>query len=246
MPREIVSAGYSIPRITRRHSPVSSISAGIFQASNRRITCGGCIPNSTERSANGLRPALMKRCGWRRPRSPKNCPSSSSISRNDSPADDGKPKVFRDSAVENLREFFQRFRQLIVGSVAARTGRAARIATGYTPREPASSRRPHCLQDEVRQALDPLLMSGRSQAATHAAREPLEPWSLRRPVRTISGGDRPEGIRAPQIVEPHMSIRMQMAAGSPISRLSAVRLSFGKRSETLLPKPLGPRDWLTR
>lgn len=31
-------------------------------------------------------------------------------------ADDGKPKVFRDSAVENLAEFFQRFRSLNIGS----------------------------------------------------------------------------------------------------------------------------------
>ena len=31
-------------------------------------------------------------------------------------ADDGKPKVFRDSAVENLSEFFQRFRNLNIGS----------------------------------------------------------------------------------------------------------------------------------
>jgi hypothetical protein len=29
---------------------------------------------------------------------------------------DGKPKVFRDSAVENLQAFFQRFRSLNVGS----------------------------------------------------------------------------------------------------------------------------------
>lgn len=31
-------------------------------------------------------------------------------------AEDGKPKVFRDSAVENLSEFFQRFRRLNVRS----------------------------------------------------------------------------------------------------------------------------------
>jgi hypothetical protein len=31
-------------------------------------------------------------------------------------ADDGKPKVFRDSAVENLREFFERFRHLNIRS----------------------------------------------------------------------------------------------------------------------------------
>ena len=30
--------------------------------------------------------------------------------------DDGKPKVFRDSAIENLREFFDRFRHLNIGS----------------------------------------------------------------------------------------------------------------------------------
>ena len=32
--------------------------------------------------------------------------------------DDDKPKIFRDSAIENLQEFFQRFRQLNVGSDA--------------------------------------------------------------------------------------------------------------------------------
>ncbi len=32
--------------------------------------------------------------------------------------DDGKPKVFRDSAIENLREFFERFRHLNVRSCA--------------------------------------------------------------------------------------------------------------------------------
>jgi hypothetical protein len=31
-------------------------------------------------------------------------------------AEDGKPKVFRDSAVENLTVFFQRFRELNIGS----------------------------------------------------------------------------------------------------------------------------------
>ena len=31
-------------------------------------------------------------------------------------SDDGKPKIFRDSAVDNLREFFGRFRHLNVGS----------------------------------------------------------------------------------------------------------------------------------
>jgi predicted Rossmann fold nucleotide-binding protein DprA/Smf involved in DNA uptake len=30
--------------------------------------------------------------------------------------DDGKPKIFRDSVIENLREFFQRFKSLNVAS----------------------------------------------------------------------------------------------------------------------------------
>ena len=30
--------------------------------------------------------------------------------------EDGKPKIFRDSAVENLNDFFQRFRALNIGS----------------------------------------------------------------------------------------------------------------------------------
>ena len=33
-------------------------------------------------------------------------------------AEDGRPKVFRDSAVGNLREFFERFKALNVGSSA--------------------------------------------------------------------------------------------------------------------------------
>jgi hypothetical protein len=48
-------------------------------------------------------------------------------------ADDGKPKVFRDSAVNNLSEFFERFRQLNVRSnedLDALVDRARRIVGG--------------------------------------------------------------------------------------------------------------------
>jgi hypothetical protein len=50
--------------------------------------------------------------------------------------DDGKPKVFRDSAVENLSEFFQRFRSLNVGSDAELqrlVEEAQRITRGVEP-----------------------------------------------------------------------------------------------------------------
>ena len=52
--------------------------------------------------------------------------------------EDGKPKVFRDSAIENLREFFQRFRQLNVGSneqLDDLVENAQRILRGVEPQE---------------------------------------------------------------------------------------------------------------
>lgn len=53
-------------------------------------------------------------------------------------ADDGKPKVFRDSAVENLREFFMRFQQLNIRSNADLDGlveQARRILSGVEPQQ---------------------------------------------------------------------------------------------------------------
>lgn len=52
--------------------------------------------------------------------------------------DDGKPKVFRDSAVENLTEFFTRFQQLNVRSNADLDGlveQAQRILSGVEPQQ---------------------------------------------------------------------------------------------------------------
>lgn len=52
--------------------------------------------------------------------------------------DDGKPKVFRDSAVENLREFFTRFQQLNVRSNAeldSLVDQARRLLSGVQPQE---------------------------------------------------------------------------------------------------------------
>jgi hypothetical protein len=51
-------------------------------------------------------------------------------------ADDGKPKIFRDSAIENLTDFFGRFRQLNVRSneqLDQLVGQAQRIVRGVDP-----------------------------------------------------------------------------------------------------------------
>ena len=52
--------------------------------------------------------------------------------------DDGKPKVFRDSAIENLREFFNRFRSLSVSSdqqLDDLVDQAQRVVSGVQPQE---------------------------------------------------------------------------------------------------------------
>ncbi|WP_425619159.1 hypothetical protein NA78x_002894 [Anatilimnocola sp. NA78] len=51
---------------------------------------------------------------------------------------DGKPKVFRDSAIENLREFFQRFQSLNVGThqqLDELVAQAQRIVHGVAPQK---------------------------------------------------------------------------------------------------------------
>lgn len=79
--------------------------------------------------------------------------------------DDGAPKVFRDSAIGNLTEFFQRFRQLNVRSNAeldALVAEAQRIVRGVAPQELRDSQ---TLRQQVgaeltrvRSALDELLV----------------------------------------------------------------------------------------
>ncbi len=52
--------------------------------------------------------------------------------------DDGKPKVFRDTAIENLREFFERFRHLSIGSseqLDDLVGQVQAIVRGVQPQE---------------------------------------------------------------------------------------------------------------
>ena len=53
-------------------------------------------------------------------------------------ADDGKPKIFRDSVVENLREFFDRFRHLNIRSdeqLDDLVGQAQRVIRGVEPQQ---------------------------------------------------------------------------------------------------------------
>ncbi len=53
-------------------------------------------------------------------------------------AEDGKPKVFRDSVVENLREFFERFRHLNIRSneqLDDLVGQAQRVVRGVEPQQ---------------------------------------------------------------------------------------------------------------
>jgi len=80
-------------------------------------------------------------------------------------SEDGKPKVFRDSAVENLAEFFQRFRQLNIGSSAQLDDlveQAQRIVRGVEPqqlRDSAGLRQQVATQlAGVQSALDGLLV----------------------------------------------------------------------------------------
>ena len=52
--------------------------------------------------------------------------------------DDGKPKVFRDSVVENLTEFFDRFKQLNIGSsdqLEQLVTQAHQVVSGVRPQQ---------------------------------------------------------------------------------------------------------------
>ncbi len=86
--------------------------------------------------------------------------------------DDGRPKVFRDSAVENLTSFFQRFRQLNIGSneeLEALVERARQIVGGVQPQQ---------LRDDA-----PLRQHVASQMA--AVQASLDQLLVERPRRNI-------------------------------------------------------------
>lgn len=80
-------------------------------------------------------------------------------------SDDGKPKIFRDSAVENFDLFFERFRELNIGSSAELdelVDQARRVLHGIQPQELRDDRslRERVASDiaVVQENLDPLLV----------------------------------------------------------------------------------------
>ena len=81
---------------------------------------------------------------------------------------DGQPKVFRDSAVENLREFFERFRRLNIRSspeLAELVQQAQQTITGIEPQTLRDSNR---LRQMVAQDFEQIPASGNHEAAWSA------------------------------------------------------------------------------
>jgi len=62
---------------------------------------------------------------------------------------DGKPKIFRDSAIKNLRDFFARFQSLNVGSCQELDQLVDRAHTVLSSVRPDALRRNSCLRQEV-------------------------------------------------------------------------------------------------
>ena len=89
----------------------------IFRLSSLPPICRNCGPTCTSRNASGSPPGSMRRYGSPSRLSWKSCSSLvAHLTERLAGQADGKPKVFRDSAVNNLAEFFDRFKQLNVRS----------------------------------------------------------------------------------------------------------------------------------
>ncbi len=94
-------------------------------------------------------------------------------------SDDGKPKVFRDSAVENLGEFFTRFRQLNVGKNAQLdelVAQAQRVIRGVEPQ----------------QLRDSTALAAERRHATLAVQSVLDGLLVDRPRRNIIRSRQPQ------------------------------------------------------
>lgn len=73
------------------------------------------------------------------------------------PGEDGKPKVFRDAAVENLSDFFGRFKQMTSGSnqeLDQLVEEAQKVVHGLSP---ADLRKDPTIRDRVSSSLSPIL-----------------------------------------------------------------------------------------
>lgn len=94
-------------------------------------------------------------------------------------ADDGKPKIFRDSAIDNIRNFFNRFKEMNIGSNAqldALVDQAEAILGGV---DPADLRRDGLLRHQIAQ-----------QMAT--VKETLDQLVIEKPTRHIELPDEVE------------------------------------------------------
>ena len=89
---------------------------------------------------------------------------------------DGQPKVFRDSAVENLREFFERFRRLTIRSSPELDGlvqQAQQTINGVEPQALRGRARKR-LQGAMDGRAAPTAAGGRAKIS------PPGPWMARR------------------------------------------------------------------
>ena len=94
-------------RLSRIAGRACSRSSFDFPRSSRRTICSSSTRSSTRRSASGCRAVSTRRCGLAEEAfTAELAKLVSHLTERLSGQEDGKPKIFRDSAVENLTEFF--------------------------------------------------------------------------------------------------------------------------------------------
>ena len=118
---------FNAVRLPRDADRASSASRGTSPPSSRPTTWSSSRPISTSASRSGSGPGSRRPSGWPSRRSSISSPRlvNHLTERITGTNEDGSPKVFRDSAVDNLTDFFERFRSLNVRSqpAARRAGR---------------------------------------------------------------------------------------------------------------------------
>ena len=102
------------------------------------------------------------------------------------PGPDGKAKTFRDTAVTNLRDFFQRFQSLDIGSNAELNELVAEAQRAVEGVDVAKLRKDTIARDQIRGA-----MQGLSQR--------LEQMMVERPKRKIRLSDEPDAVPAADV-----------------------------------------------
>ena len=145
-----------------------AVHVGLPQRRAARLPGAALARPSTSRSGPGWRRGSRRPCSWPSRRSSRSSPgwSPTCPSAITGVGEDGQPRVFRDSAVDNLSEFFGRFRELNVRSqrAARRAGRAG-PAGGAGRGRPGPARQPGAApaggdasSPQVQSALDAMLV----------------------------------------------------------------------------------------